>query len=416
MSKRFFAFLLVLSLLFSLVACSDSKDDTASDPAKDTVENVPADDAQEGDTTPEPGNTVDGTASIGGAGEAAADHPYTEITVGSLSMAFVGHFDGTSGFSIGAGTAGLQLCFDHVFMIDPESTIYISEILSDYSFDEETNIATMTVKDGVKFNRNGEQMLAEDLLYSFECNALSPFMGATWSRYVDFTGAAISDNGMTLSLPFKVTFGCWMDLVSNPGIIDKSWIEEHGGDDFDYFDPALCNGSGSYVPTEFTIDISIVFERAENWWNADSVTTGYCYADKITCLQYSDETSMMVDFENGVIDLALSLSTTSMERVIANPDIGTAQAVPSGAVALLTLNYDEEYGTEVFENEYLRKAICYGTDTNALSELGYGVLYSPATSYIPAASEYCVPGYTYEYEIRNWRGRTWSRAALRMWS
>lgn len=402
MTKRILALLLVLCMVFALVACggSDTKtDDKGSDTTK-TDDTQKTDDAGKTDDTKPSGGAIEGAAGIGGEGEKEdeAEHVYTEITVGSLGAKFVGHFDATCGFSMDVSGSSMTLLYDRPFFINPSTGEWTSEILSFWEMGDD-NVATLTIREGVTFNRNGEQLLAEDLLYSFQRSATSPLNAANWAKYTDLENCEISDDGLTLKVPFRVPFGAWYYQLSNMGIIDKSWIAENGGEEnFDWFDPELANGTGPYVPTEFTIGVSTTYEKIENWWGAeDYYSSAYCYADKITCLQYTDETTMMVDYENNNLDLVLSLSSTSMERVMNDPSLGTAQSVSSNSVAMLVMNYDEN-GNPDLEDENLRKAICYGTPANDLSELAYGVLYSPAQSVIPATSQYSVAGYTYDYD------------------
>ena len=398
MTKRILALLLVLAMVFALVACGGSDEKTTDDKGATTTQTP--DDAGKTDTTkPADGGAVEGAAGIGGDGEKVdeADHVYTEVTVGSMGGKFVGHFDATCGFSMDVSGSAMTLVYDRLFFINPDNGEWTTEVLSDYSMGDD-NVATLTIKEGVTFNRSGEQMLAEDILYSFQRSATTPLNGANWAKYTDLANATISDDGMTLKIPFNMQFGAWYYQLSNCGIIDKSWIADNGGEEnFDWFDPTLVNGTGPYVPTEFTIGVSTTYEKVEDWWGKDLYTTAYCYADKITCLQYTDETTMMVDYENNTLDLVLSLSSTSMERVINDASLGTAQSVSSNCVALLTMNYDET-GNPDFNDENLRKAICYGTPANDLSELAYGALYSPAQSVLPTTSQFCVPGHTYEYD------------------
>jgi ABC-type transport system substrate-binding protein len=399
MTKRIIALLLAFALVFALVACGGSSDDTTTDTGTTATD-------ESTQTTTEPAEkdansaAVDGAQGTGSTGEQVdeAEHVYTEVTVGSMGAKFVGHFDGTSGFSTDVSGAAMTLVYDRPFFTDPDTREWDSEILSDWSYDEDTLVATLQVKEGVTFARSGNQLLASDLLWSYKRNALSPLNAANWAKYTDLDNSWTSDDNMTLYLQFRVNFGAWQYQLSNCGILEEAWIADNGGeDDFDWFDPELANGTGPYIPTEFTIGVSTTYEKREDWWGSDAYTTAYCYADKINTLQYTDETTMMVDFENGNLDVVLSLSSTSMERVINDPSIGTAQSVSSNAVALLVMDYDEN-GDPIFENENLRKAICYGTPTDDLSELAYGVLYNHAESVLPQSSQYCVTGYSYEYD------------------
>ena len=399
--KRILAMLLVLALVFALVACG-GKDDPAPDTQKDpgTATTTPDDKtpADEGKTD----STPEGATGLGDAGEAIDkdEHVYTEITIGSMGGKFVGHFDATAGYSTDTSCSSRTLVFDHTFEVDPETKEWYSNIFDEYSFDEETCIATMHVKQGVVFCRNQEQMLASDVLWCLQRNASSPRTAGLWKQNVDLDASYVSDDDETLYVQFLQPYGLWQYQLSQPGILDVSWIEAHGGADaFDWFDVDLVNGSGPYYPIENTIGISTTYEKVEDWWGEDLCTTAYCYADKITCLQYSDETSMLVDYENGVLDLVLSLSATSFDRIVANPDtLGTAQSTSSNCVAVISMNHDTVEGNPLLDNEDLRKAICYGTPASELGALAYGSLYTPAESVVPSSIPYAESGLTYEYD------------------
>ena len=400
MKKRLTALLLTAAAVLSLAACG-ANDAPASDPAQDAAVSAPA-------GTPERSasdgvsndSNVQGATGIGEAGQtaSAADHELIEIHAGSVGGKFVGHFDATSGFSTDVGQSALNLVFERVFFVDPATRQYTSLILDSWDVDE-NNVVALHVKDGARFSRSGNQLLASDILYSFRRNTNAPMAAGNWAKYVDLDGATVSDDNRTAYVPFNMPFGAYQSILSI-GVLEEAWIESHGGEDaFDWFDPELANGLGAYLPTELTVDVSATYELVDDWWAAEEyMTTSFCYANRICCHQYTDETTMMIDLENGVLDLALSLSSASMERVIADPSIGTAQSVSSNAVSLLTMNYDIVDGTEAFNDENLRKAICYGTPAEDLAELAYGVLHEKPVSYIASTSPYCAPGYTYDYD------------------
>ncbi len=406
MKKRLLAMLFAAVLVFALVACGGT---TEEPPVADVAEQggeMPASQAGSGDAGAGASagvsneSNIQGAIGIGETGESVdpADHEYVEINIGSVGAKFVGHFDATSGFSTDVGQSALNLVFDRVFFVDPSTRQYTSTILDSWEVDE-NNVVILHVKEGVVFNRSGNQLLASDILYSFRRNTNAPMAAGNWAKYVDLEAAYVSEDNMTAYIPFNMEFGAYQSILSI-GVLEETWIEAHGGDEsFDWFDPSLANGTGAYIPTEMTIDISASYELVDDWWGTeDYMTTTFCYANKINCFQYTDETTMMIDFENEVIDLALSLGSSSMERVIDDPSIGTAQSVSSNAVSLLVMNYDIEDGNPLFDNENLRKAICYGADWEALAELGYGVLHQKPVSSIASTSQYCVPGYTYEYD------------------
>ncbi len=400
MKKRLSALLLAAAAVLSLAACG-TKDEPAPDPAPAASVSDPAASPEKpaSDGVSNDSN-VQGATGIGEAGQtaSAADHEFVEVNVGSVGGKFVGHFDATSGFSTDVGQSALNLVFERVFFVDPATRQYTSLILDSWDVDE-NNVVALHVKDGARFSRSGNQLLASDILYSFRRNANAPMAAGNWAKYVDLENATVSDDNKTAYVPFNMPFGAYQSILSI-GVLEQAWIDSHGGEEsFDWFDPELANGLGAYVPTELTVDVSATYELVDDWWAAEEyMTTSFCYANRICCRQYTDETTMMIDLENGVLDLALSLSSASMERVIADPSIGTAQSVSSNAVSLLTMNYDTVDGTEAFNDENLRKAICYGTPAEDLAELAYGVLHEKPVSYIASTSQYCAPGHTYEYD------------------
>ena len=75
--------------------------------------------------------------------------------------------------------------------------------------------------------------------------------------------------------------------------------------------------------------------------------------------------------------MVLNLGSVNAQRVQNDLSLGTLKTPSSNAVAMLTM--DDE-GDEHLANKDLRAAICYGTDTNALGQLSYGILYKPASS------------------------------------
>ena len=335
-------------------------------------------------------------ACLAGIPAQAAGEESVEIAIGSTDGKFIGHFDPTGGFSNDYGSGGLYLVYERVFYTDPDTREFTSNILSDYYMTED-NVAVLTVKDGVTFSRSGNQLLASDLLYSFRRSTIPAQAAGNWEKYTDLDAAYVSDDNKTLYVPFKMECGPWQTIIG-AWVLEEAWIQENGGDDFDFFDPLLANGLGAYVPTELVVGTSATFERVKDWWgNEEYGGTDFCYADKITNYMYSDETTMMVNFENGVLDIVLRISANSMEYVMNNPSVGTAQEISSNTVATIVMDYDVD-GNPIFENENLRKAICYGTPAEALGELAYGVLYHEPVSYLATTTPFVVEGYTYEYD------------------
>jgi len=125
----------------------------------------------------------------------------------------------------------------------------------------------------------------------------------------------------------------------------------------------------------------------------DEPREGYTIFDKVTIKYYADESTMMVDFMNGVIDIALGISESDYNSVMNGSIPGTAALVDNRAVCVINMDVDIGPLTDI----NLRKAICYGTDIEALTAISFGSLAKVATSSLASSSPAYVSGYAYEY-------------------
>lgn len=329
---------------------------------------------------------------------AASDRAVTtSVTIGSAGGNFVGHFDPDGVFSTESGYVASFLCYDPILYTDPYTNEWTSDILADYHWaEEDETLLVLTLRDDVYFS-NGDQMTAEDMLYTLQrCADLIVY--TTLFAYVDMDRTYIDENDpLTLYLQFTDTFGPYETVLRN-GVVNKSWIEENGGEDaIDWFDPEMVCGSGPYRVTEFTNGISTTFELREDWWYADEAPEGCGSMQTITIKQYSDTTTLMVDYETGAIDAAMNLSSSDVDNInAAAGSLGTAAVIPSNYTAAIVLGVDNN---DIFDNMNLRKAICLGVDSSAIATAAYGSLGEAATSSLPSSSPYYQAGYAYEYDL-----------------
>ncbi len=324
-----------------------------------------------------------------GNGEAKADEPVT-IRVGSVGANFASHFDMTSANSMTlASTSAQYLAFDRTFYVDPRTGEYASNII-DWEFNEDNQLV-MTVKDGVYFG-SGDTLKAEDILWTLQRTATAPFNKTNYAT-VDFEHSFISEDNKVCTIQFTTPIATYA-RVCQSGVMNKSWVEEHGGtEEMDFFDPALVDGTGPYTITDYTRGVSTTYTLKKDWWNAENMGS-FCTADEIVCVQYSDETAMMIDYENGDLDLVINISNTAAQRVENDPSLGTLRTASSNSVAMLVFDSD---GESAVSNPKIREAICCGVDTAAVAKLAYGALSVEPVSSLASGTPGCVPGNVYEY-------------------
>ncbi len=380
--KRIVCLMLALVMVFALAACGGNADTGAGT-------NAGADDTDKGSVNDEitSGGNRDADATIEESG-ANADTE-ASISVGANTPGFLGHFDVSGLFSSELAAVATALVYDQLFSIGSDGRWY-SDILTDWHWsDEVENQLVLTLKDNVVFS-NGDPMTMEDVLYSMNRVAQSP-RGGTNFAVIDLDACTISDDGLTLYVQYNTSYGPWQSAL-NIYIMNEDFVEGLGENPDWYSIDSAC-GSGPYTCTDNTIGISMSFEKRDDWWMQDEAN-GSATVKDITAYSYSDNTTMMADYMNGVIDVAIGLTADDCTEISADSSLGTYVTVSSKAVAVIVLSPQ----CELLQNENIRKAICIGTDSDAVGDIVYGVLGQPASSSLNSSNPYYVDGHAYEYD------------------
>ena len=123
------------------------------------------------------------------------------------------------------------------------------------------------------------------------------------------------------------------------------------------------------------------YERRDDYWG------DLPEAESITIRNYSELTTMMVDFDNGDLDLVMDVGETDYNLALdgAYGDDVVGRLYPTYDVLAVTL---PEY-VELFDNENVRKAIALALDTASITYAVYGSLGTVAdSSLIPGVQGY----------------------------
>lgn len=365
------ALLLALCMVFALCACGKSET-TAEESAKNTS-----------------------VASTEDAQDAPKEEGPTSITVGSVSNSAVVSLDPINYTGVGFSYPLSYLCYDALFYVDPETNEMTSDILADWHYEEgDYTTLYLTLKDNVTFS-NGDKMDGEDILYSLYLVSIGGRM-TTYFEPIDFDASKTSEDGLTVTLKYKYEYGPGIKNLKT-WIVNKDFIESNGGaDNFDWYDPSLVCGSGAYALTDFVTDISMKFELRDDWWNAENERPGFCSVDEIEVLKYSDASTMIIDFENGVIDLALDIAKDDINRIDDGGMIGEYNIINANDVVIIGMDKENN---EYLANADFRAALCYSLDIAAIAQNVYGKLAIPATSTLASTLACYVGDNAYEYDL-----------------
>ena len=335
---------------------------------------------------------------------ADGDEPVT-VTIGATYPRYVGVFDmcqiANDQVALPAGFLVYDMLVRMEVMEDGTSDYY-SDICEELYVDDAQENLIVVLKPGITFS-NGEEMNGDDIIYSLKRKGTHPRLASDYLMY-DFANATVSEDGYTTTIPLNSYRGDWMVKLESAAILNKDWIVSHGGEPdpadasgepFDWNDPALVCGSGPYKVTEYVADDHVTYEKRDDWWQADTADPAVAQPDVIVTKAYSDASTMLVDYQNGVLDAVLGLNETQFNQVSNDASLGTAVASTSKSVVWLVFDVDN---TPEMQDVELRRAIAMGTKIDDMAIVGYGSLALLPEGMFSLAPPFGPSGYTFEYD------------------
>ena len=322
---------------------------------------------KQGENTASPSNS--------GGNNAGDPDKFVSLTIGVNS--FLGRF--LAGLSPSESLIACDGVFDSIWRIDPKTKNAISDVLSDWTWTDDTTLE-MTMRENIIFS-NGKNATAEDALFSYT-NHLD--RGSNYLNDMPF----LFDECKVLDkykLVFK--FSEPYPNITNTAIylLDKEWSESVGWESMEWYENPI--GSGPYKLTEYVSDDHMKLTAREDYWNKDA---GPIYVDEWIIKYYPDASTMYMDLETGNIQLC-NVGAQDYSRYVKEGGDGyKCTLVPAGVVTYFSFGY---LNNEIWADKRIRDAIKYCADWNEIGQLIYGDQYVPATSMVPQASpQYMNPG------------------------
>lgn len=350
--KTLTAFLLILTMLFSLTACGNSTSTPADDTEKPSA------------STPESTET----ASEAEKETATRD----EVVIGFTSVP--SNYDPLNGFY-----NGVQILYSALVQTNADMEV-VADLATEYTVSEDALTYAFTLRDGTKFS-DGTAITAEDVVFSFEtakANASSLDLSKMES---------ISANGNDITIQLNKPDSTFILTVCNVGIVPKASY----GEDF-ALNPI---SSGPYKLVQYDVDQQFILEANEHYYGTAPGIS------RVVFVKMADQDTRLMAVQSGQVDITLTSAVVAANNSVNGYYLLQEETVDNFGIAMpYTARQDEvnEYGYPVgndFTSDItIRKALAYGIDRQRVCEEalnGYGV---------PAYSENDgMPWYNPESEI-----------------
>jgi peptide/nickel transport system substrate-binding protein len=370
--KKAITLILTLAMLLSLAACGNNSSN----------------------------NNSSSNSSGGGSASNSSSENTEQTTKSYVDQVYIGEYSGATFINPTFDPTGCSgsicnngcnfMIYDVLFYISSEGD-YRSRVVENYEWTDDTHLV-ITIKDGIYFS-NGDQLLGDDIIYSLGKRAESS-MGSSYYQIYLLDQSTVSDDGLTITLVTESANSTYMkglDFV----IMDKDYVEGTGWDNIDWSDPDQVVGSGPYAISDFVSDSEIHFTKRDDYWGLS-----YGYDDTVKeyiVYNYSDRSTMSIDLETGVIDLAIDLNETDYSNLLTSgPDNIATGLIHSNVI--ISIAWDST-NNEYLKNDTIREALCYAADTEAMTLALNGSYGGVADSMLAPNELGYVSGYYYPHDV-----------------
>ncbi|MDR0851156.1 MAG: ABC transporter substrate-binding protein [Clostridiales Family XIII bacterium] len=306
-----------------------------------------------------------GTPGGGDTGES----PDKTLTVGTLDAADT--FDPTVNSSSGLG---LSLVYDTILYRDPESGEIKSDLAETWEFSDPTTVV-LNIREGIKFS-NGDDLTPEDVMFSMQRFTTVNTQFDPGYANIDYDKSTIEGNKITLKL-IEPNPDFLLGLCNDRWacVVDKKYVESTEAEAF--WDKPV--GTGAYTCVENVAGSHATFAKKSDYWGTAPES------ETITINYYPELTTMMVDYENNVLDIALDIGESEYNNAengsYADTEIKILPAYDILSVAL------PQY-MECFKDIKVRRAVAMALDVEAINKAVYGTLGTTADSILIKGIEF----------------------------
>lgn len=286
---------------------------------------------------------------------------------------------------------GCNLVYETLVDIDPETNEPVGVLAEHWEYRDDTHLY-VKLYDDAAFS-SGNTVTGQDVYWSWYRNVENNSSQLNNFEFIDWDNwEFISDKEFVIS--FRQTFGPAVNYMTMCAfsVVDSTAMA--GATSEDYWSAPI--GSGPYTVKENVAGAYSSYVRNDSYWNPEALPD----AAEITVNNYSDTSTMFIDFETGALDIAFGLDVTDADRVTDGQMEGAElETIPTNNVISLAF---PEY-TEALSDPRVREALACALDVTALTDLAYGSLGTVASSIVPSTVQYALDVGVQAYDVERAR-------------
>ncbi len=272
---------------------------------------------------------------------------------------------------------------EQLFRAD-EDLEMVPELVESYEFAEDNLSVTLHLRKNVLFH-NGEEMKAEDVLYSFDCMRNGP--NASALSYLDWDNIRAEDD-YTVVVPTQYVVGPLLAGLSEIVVVNKKAMEEAGSQ------AGLgMVGTGPFCYSEWVSGDHLTLTRFADYWGEKPALS------EIIFRFISEPSVAMIELETGGVDLVLDPQGTDVQKLMEEGEAaGYGLYVGTGVFN----NYiGFNCSKAPFDDLKVRQAVAHAIDREAIVAAAYEGIGWPANSIVSSGAwgyNPDVPDYSYDPE------------------
>lgn len=245
------------------------------------------------------------------------------------------------------------LVYDTLLKKDADGNI-IPNLATSWEMIDDTHFR-FKLRDDVYFS-NGEQMKADDVVYTISRCVNSPVTTSTYKFFDDVN--TVAEDDFTVVIALKQPFAAVYTLLTHAysSIVCKSYVEKVGDDEAG-LNPV---GTGAYILEKWISGSSLLLKRNDKYWGEKGAS------EFIELKVITESANRAIELETGAADIVLDVSTTDASRIEAAENLKLICG-SSYRTAFIGLNL----GKEETSNPKIREALAYALDIEALAEAVY---------------------------------------------